>query len=160
MHINLGGANQGQQQQQQQQQQDGDDHMQQQQPYDGGHLHPPPDGGAGPQDPSQHDDTLFGDQQQQQQQQQYVGPSAASVREAREAGGRVYIANLAWWTTDADVEAAAGEFGRLGGGGVQFLEERGCGRSKGAALVEFEEPEAAAACKEQLAGWVCGYCGW
>ncbi len=37
--------------------------------------------------------------------------------------------------------------------GLKFQEDRSTGRSKGCVLVEFVEPEAAAACKEQLTGW-------
>ncbi|KXZ43565.1 hypothetical protein GPECTOR_87g428 [Gonium pectorale] len=85
-----------------------------------------------------------------QQQPQPAGPSPAALREAREAGGRVYLAGLTWWTTDADVEALCGAFGPLSG--LQFVEDRATGRSRGAVLVEFVDTEAAARCKEQLHG--------
>ncbi|GIL76654.1 hypothetical protein Vretimale_8836 [Volvox reticuliferus] len=114
-----------------------------------------PDGGTepsvGPMGPF---DQLQPHQQQQQQPdqqpQQVLGPSIQALREARDAGGQVYVANLTWWTTDLDVESVCSSFGAVNG--LQFVEDRATGRSRGAVLVEFADPEAAARCKEQLSG--------
>jgi hypothetical protein len=57
------------------------------------------------------------------------GPGSSLLRDAAEAGGRVYVANLAWWSSDADLEELAGEWGRLAGPPT-FVEERSNGRSK------------------------------
>lgn len=46
------------------------------------------------------------------------------------------------------MEKTCSEFGRLRS--LQFLEDRATGKSKGVVVVEFEESEAAAKCKQQL----------
>lgn len=66
------------------------------------------------------------------------------------SGSAVYIANLQWWTTDADVERFCAGYGQVSA--VQFLAERSNGKSKGVALVEFTDPQAAMLCKEGLTG--------
>jgi hypothetical protein len=67
-----------------------------------------------------------------------------------DAGGAVFVSNLQWWTTDAELEALCARFGAITG--VRFIEDRACGKSRGMAVVEFETPEAAAACIAGLAG--------
>jgi hypothetical protein len=58
-----------------------------------------------------------------------------AVRNPAEAS--LYIGNLCWWTTDAQIEAAAAAFGpvRL----LRFFEDKSNGKSKGYALLEFED---------------------
>ncbi|XP_024527908.1 cleavage and polyadenylation specificity factor subunit 6-like [Selaginella moellendorffii] len=75
------------------------------------------------------------------QQQQFVDANA-------KAG--IFISELHWWTTDADLEAALADFGRHKG--LKFSEERASGKSKGYCQVEFYDPLAAQQCKEQLNG--------
>ena len=65
-------------------------------------------------------------------------------------GSSVYIANLQWWTTDADVERLCSTYGPVVN--ISFLAERSNGKSKGVALVEFSESQAAVRCKEGLSG--------
>ncbi|KAG1653237.1 hypothetical protein FOA52_012272 [Chlamydomonas sp. UWO 241] len=76
----------------------------------------------------------------------------AALNEARAAGGQVFVANLVWWATDAEVENVAAEFGQVTG--VKFMEDRFNGKSKGCCVVEFSEPAAAVACKEGMQGHV------
>ncbi len=38
---------------------------------------------------------------------------SALLQDAQQSGGAVNLANLAWWTTDAEVEAACSEYGRV-----------------------------------------------
>ena len=69
---------------------------------------------------------------------------------AERTGSSVYIANLQWWTTDADVERLCSTYGPVVN--INFLAERSNGKSKGVALVEFADNLAAARCKEGLSG--------
>jgi RNA recognition motif. (a.k.a. RRM, RBD, or RNP domain) len=71
------------------------------------------------------------------------GASASSV---------VFVGNLQWWTTDAELEAACAEFGPVSA--VQFTEDKASGRSKGYARVHFSDATAAEQCKAGLSGWV------
>lgn len=68
-------------------------------------------------------------------------------------GGRgtmLFVGELHWWTTDAEIEASLAEFGSVKS--VKFFEERASGKSKGYCQVEFYEHSAAAACKEGMNG--------
>eukprot|EP00210_Caulerpa_lentillifera_P004199 g4005.t1 len=69
----------------------------------------------------------------------------------RATGSAVYIANLQWWTTDADVERLCSAYGPVVN--IHFLAERSNGKSKGVALVEFTDSQAALRCKEGLSGF-------
>jgi cleavage and polyadenylation specificity factor subunit 6/7 len=74
----------------------------------------------------------------------------ALVQEARSNLGTVFIANMQWWTTDADVEALCARHGRVSD--IKFKEDRATGRSLGVVEVTFAEPEAAAAFKQAADG--------
>ncbi|GJP54916.1 hypothetical protein CLOM_g13930 [Closterium sp. NIES-68] len=65
-------------------------------------------------------------------------------------GLAVFVGDLHWWTTDADIEAGASEYGKVVG--VKFFEEKATGRSKGYCQVDFADAAAARACKENMAG--------
>ena len=65
----------------------------------------------------------------------------------------VYVGGLHWWTTDAELDALCREYGELAG--LRFFEDKGNGKSKGYALVEFTSADAATRCKEGLNG-----CAW
>lgn len=70
--------------------------------------------------------------------------------QAEKTGSSVYIANLQWWTTDADVERLCSTYGHVVN--MNFLAERSNGKSKGVVLVEFADNQAAVRCKEGLHG--------
>ncbi|KAJ9521772.1 hypothetical protein QJQ45_015304 [Haematococcus lacustris] len=75
-----------------------------------------------------------------------------AVREAAESNCKVYVANMTWWSTEAEVEALCSEYGKVVS--IEFIADRSNGKSKGCALVEFSEPQAAALCKDKLQGRV------
>ena len=83
---------------------------------------------------------------------QKAPPQAA----AREATGTdtgnlsVYVGNLQWWTTDAEVEAACGECGSVAS--MRFFEDKTNGKSKGYVLVTFSDSGGAKACVDKLNG--------
>ncbi|KAK9808480.1 hypothetical protein WJX73_010385 [Symbiochloris irregularis] len=62
----------------------------------------------------------------------------------------LYLGNLQWWTSDAELEALCAEYGTLSS--LKIFEDRKNGKSQGYALVEFSSPAAARACKEGLHG--------
>lgn len=62
----------------------------------------------------------------------------------------LFVGELHWWTTDAELESACSQFGRIKE--IKFFDERASGKSKGYCQVEFYDPAAAAACKEGLNG--------
>lgn len=62
----------------------------------------------------------------------------------------VYVGELEWWTSDADIEAICLEYGLLDS--VTFFEEKGSGKSKGYCLVRFGNKEAANLCRHQMNG--------
>ena len=64
----------------------------------------------------------------------------------------VYVGNLQWWTTDAEIEALCGQFGSVSS--IRFFEERSNGKSKGYCLVEFADAASAAQCKAKLHGYI------
>jgi len=79
--------------------------------------------------------------------------SATPALPAAAPGTSVLVGNLEWWTTDADLVAAASAFGRLAGP-PHFYVDRPTGRSKGAAVLRFLDPAAASAAVAGLNGRV------
>ena len=71
-------------------------------------------------------------------------PSATSAPAASSAPSAVYIANLAWYTTDAEVEDLCRPFGPQN---CHIVADKRSGRSKGYAVVDFADSEAAASAK-------------
>lgn len=65
-------------------------------------------------------------------------------------GSKVYMGNLQWWTTDAQLENLCREYGEIMG--VKIFADEGTGKSKGAAQIDFAEAGAAMACKTALHG--------
>ncbi|PSC67994.1 cleavage and polyadenylation specificity factor subunit 6-like [Micractinium conductrix] len=65
-------------------------------------------------------------------------------------GSAVFISNLQWWTTDAEVEALTAPYGRILA--LRFIDDKSCGKSRGMAIVEYAEPGAADACIAGLNG--------
>lgn len=77
----------------------------------------------------------------------------AGGHDGQGGGSAVFISNLQWWTTDAEVEAACAPYGRVTS--IRFIDDKACGKSRGMAIVEFAEPGAAAMCITGLNGCVC-----
>ncbi|CAH9119938.1 unnamed protein product [Cuscuta epithymum] len=68
-------------------------------------------------------------------------------------GGTVlFVGDLHWWTTDAELEAELCKYGPVKE--VRFFDEKASGKSKGYCQVEFFDPAVATACKEGLNGHV------
>ncbi|KAL0407010.1 UNVERIFIED_CONTAM: Cleavage and polyadenylation specificity factor subunit [Sesamum latifolium] len=65
-------------------------------------------------------------------------------------GTTLFVGDLHWWTTDAQLEAELCKYGPVKE--VKFFEERASGKSKGYCQVEFYDPAAADACKEGMNG--------
>ncbi|GBG88094.1 hypothetical protein CBR_g46583 [Chara braunii] len=64
----------------------------------------------------------------------------------------LFVGNLQWWTTDAELENILSEFGRLRF--FRVIEDKASGVSKGYCVVEFESRTSAVDCKEKLHGKV------
>ncbi|KAI0511668.1 hypothetical protein KFK09_012300 [Dendrobium nobile] len=62
----------------------------------------------------------------------------------------LFVGDLHWWTTDADLEAELCKYGAVRE--VRFFDEKASGKSKGYAQVDFYDPAATAACKEGMNG--------
>ncbi|XAR48130.1 hypothetical protein NMG60_11030850 [Bertholletia excelsa] len=75
------------------------------------------------------------------------------IRPASENGGTMlFVGELHWWTTDAELESVLSQYGRVKE--IKFFDERASGKSKGYCQVEFYDAAAAAACKEGMNGHV------
>lgn len=73
------------------------------------------------------------------------------IRPAIENGNTMlFVGELHWWTTDAELESALTQYGKVKE--IKFFDERASGKSKGYCQVEFYDPMAAAACKEGMNG--------
>ncbi|KAL2484488.1 RNA-binding (RRM/RBD/RNP motif) family protein [Abeliophyllum distichum] len=64
----------------------------------------------------------------------------------------LYVGELHWWTTDAELEVVLTQYGKVKE--IKFFDERASGKSKGYCQVEFYDPPAAAACKEGMNGYI------
>lgn len=80
------------------------------------------------------------------------GSAASSSRGEPSYGtiDAVYVGNLQWWTTDAQIEELCSQFGSVQK--FRFFEDKANGKSKGYVLVTFDSPKAAYTCKEGLDG--------
>ncbi|XP_044473710.1 cleavage and polyadenylation specificity factor subunit 6-like [Mangifera indica] len=68
-------------------------------------------------------------------------------------GGTIlFVGDLHWWMTDAELEAELTKYGQVKE--VKFFDEKASGKSKGYCQVEFYDPVAATACKENMNGHV------
>ncbi|ERN05733.1 uncharacterized protein LOC18433917 [Amborella trichopoda] len=65
-------------------------------------------------------------------------------------GTTLYIGDLHWWTTDADLERELSKYGVVKE--LKFFEERAAGKSKGYCQVEFHHPNSTLACQEGMNG--------
>jgi cleavage and polyadenylation specificity factor subunit 6/7 len=78
---------------------------------------------------------------------------AKHTGQAPDSGGlMLFVGELQWWTTDAELEAALSEYGRVKN--LKFFEEKASGKSKGYCQVEFFDSQAARVCKEKMDGRV------
>ncbi|KAL3503622.1 hypothetical protein ACH5RR_038071 [Cinchona calisaya] len=69
------------------------------------------------------------------------------------AGGQgtiLFVGDLHWWTTDAELEVELSKYGPVKE--VKFFDEKASGKSKGYCQVELYDPAAATACKEGMNG--------
>jgi RNA recognition motif-containing protein len=64
----------------------------------------------------------------------------------------VFISNLQWWTTDAEVEQLCAAYGHIVN--IRFIDDKACGKSRGMAIAEFAESDAATNCIAGLNGCV------
>ncbi|XP_016480239.1 uncharacterized protein LOC107801425 [Nicotiana tabacum] len=67
-------------------------------------------------------------------------------------GAILFVGDLHWWTTDAELEVELSKYGLVKE--VKFFEEKASGKSKGYCQVEFHDSSAASACKEGMNGHV------
>lgn len=65
-------------------------------------------------------------------------------------GTILFVGDLHWWTTDAELEGELSKYGPVKE--VKFFDEKASGKSKGYCQVEFYDPAAATACKERMNG--------
>lgn len=81
------------------------------------------------------------------------GNSASGAGGGGGGGGTIlFVGDLHWWTTDAELEAELCKYGPVKE--VKFFDEKASGKSKGYCQVEFYESGAATACKEGMNGHV------
>lgn len=73
-----------------------------------------------------------------------------SAAQNSSAGTALYIGNLQWWTTDADLESLCSKYGQILT--LKTFEDKTTGKSKGYVMVHFAAPEAAATCQAELNG--------
>ncbi|KAI4307869.1 hypothetical protein L6164_031000 [Bauhinia variegata] len=80
-----------------------------------------------------------------------VAGAGASSAGGTGAGGTIlFVGDLHWWSTDAELEAELCKYGAVKE--VKFFDEKASGKSKGYCQVEFYDPSAATACKEGMNG--------
>ncbi|GMJ04945.1 hypothetical protein like AT5G55670 [Hibiscus trionum] len=77
-------------------------------------------------------------------------PGSAPGAGASGGGTILFVGDLHWWTTDADLESELCKYGPVKE--VKFFDEKASGKSKGYCQVEFYDPAAATACKEGMNG--------
>ncbi|KAK9939785.1 hypothetical protein M0R45_016471 [Rubus argutus] len=65
-------------------------------------------------------------------------------------GATLYVGDLHWWTTDAELEAELCKYGPVKE--VKFFDEKASGKSKGYCQVDFFDSAAAMACKDGMHG--------
>ncbi|XP_021740705.1 cleavage and polyadenylation specificity factor subunit CG7185-like [Chenopodium quinoa] len=84
-----------------------------------------------------------------------VTPMGAGMGGAGGGGGGgnvLFVGDLHWWTTDAELETELVKYGNVKE--VKFFDEKASGKSKGYCQVEFYDAAAALACKEGMNGHV------
>ncbi|XP_022728252.1 uncharacterized protein LOC111283871 [Durio zibethinus] len=81
-----------------------------------------------------------------------VGVGGPGVGASGGGGGGtiLFVGDLHWWTTDAELESELCKYGPVKE--VKFFDEKASGKSKGYCQVEFYDPAAATSCKEGMNG--------
>ncbi|KAL9235246.1 hypothetical protein vseg_010022 [Gypsophila vaccaria] len=79
-----------------------------------------------------------------------VGAGGGGAGAGGSGGTILFVGDLHWWTTDAELEAELVKYGPVKE--VKFFDEKASGKSKGYCQVEFYDPNAASACKEGMHG--------
>ncbi|XWS37314.1 hypothetical protein CRYUN_Cryun19dG0032500 [Craigia yunnanensis] len=79
-----------------------------------------------------------------------AGPGVAVSAGGSGGGTILFVGDLHWWTTDAELESELCKYGPVKE--VKFFDEKASGKSKGYCQVEFYDPAAATACKEGMNG--------
>ncbi|GAV68809.1 RRM_1 domain-containing protein [Cephalotus follicularis] len=82
-----------------------------------------------------------------------VGNGGGGVGNVGGGGGGgtiLFVGDLHWWTTDAELETELVKYGAVKE--VKFFDEKASGKSKGYCQVEFYDPGAATTCKEGMNG--------
>ena len=59
----------------------------------------------------------------------------AAQQQQGEEGLAVFVSNLQWWTTDAELEQLCAPYGAVAG--IRFIEDKACGKSRGMAVVDI-----------------------
>ncbi|KAK8710742.1 hypothetical protein V6N13_146055 [Hibiscus sabdariffa] len=81
----------------------------------------------------------------------HVSAPGAGASGGGSGGGTIlFVGDLHWWTTDAELESELCKYGPVKE--VKFFDEKASGKSKGYCQVEFYDPAAATACKEGMNG--------
>uniref|UniRef100_A0A368UJ97 RRM domain-containing protein n=1 Tax=Glycine max TaxID=3847 RepID=A0A368UJ97_SOYBN len=83
---------------------------------------------------------------------QGVGGGGGGGAAGGSGGTILFVGDLHWWTTDAELETELSKYGPVKE--VKFFDEKASGKSKGYCQVEFFDPSAATACKEGMNGHV------
>ncbi|WOG88709.1 hypothetical protein DCAR_0207944 [Daucus carota subsp. sativus] len=86
----------------------------------------------------------------QPQPSEVPGPNGA-VNVAQNGESRLFVGELHWWTTDAEIESVLSQYGRVKE--LKFYDEKHSGKSRGYCLVEFYDSASAAVCKEGMDGY-------
>lgn len=81
-----------------------------------------------------------------------LGPLPPQVGAGPGFGSVLFVGDLHWWTTDAELETELCKYGSVKE--VKFFDEKASGKSKGYCQVEFYDPASATACKEGMNGHV------
>ncbi|XP_064954922.1 uncharacterized protein LOC135607217 [Musa acuminata AAA Group] len=76
--------------------------------------------------------------------------NGGGVGEGDFGGSTLFVGELHWWTTDADLLAELSKYGQVKE--IKFFDEKASGKSKGYCQVDFYDPMAAASCKEGMNG--------
>ncbi|KAL3355693.1 hypothetical protein AABB24_016727 [Solanum stoloniferum] len=79
-----------------------------------------------------------------------MGSSSALGGGDGSGGTILFVGNLHWWTTDAQVELELSRYGTVED--VKFFDEIASGKSNGYCWAEFSKPAAAMACREGMDG--------